>query len=199
MTILEELTEPEELKYAEHATGFERPDKRKATDLAQMRKPFAVRFKDAGLVSNHPRWPLIVYRAVVDPDERHDPAAVIEDPFEGNGWGDTGRDGIYDHVRYHSRIQEVRGIARGNGRVRFGGKKRRLFTLKAGAVAILPAGAGHQWLSAAGDFLVVGAYPPAGTYDECTAVEDRPRALKTSKDPVYGAGGALSKLWKKAK
>lgn len=98
------------------------------------------------------------------------------------------------------------GIARGKGRVRFGGKKGRIFTLKAGDVAILPAGTGHQCLSADADFLVVGAYPRAGTYDECTTVEDRPRALKTiskvplpRKDPVYGNGGPLPKLWKKAK
>jgi uncharacterized protein YjlB len=76
--------------------------------------------------------------------------------------------------------------------------------LKAGDVAVLPAGTGHQRLSASDDFLVIGAYPPTGTYDECTTIEDRPRALKTipkvalpRKDPVYGIGGPLSKLWKK--
>jgi uncharacterized protein YjlB len=78
--------------------------------------------------------------------------------------------------------------------------------LKADDVAILPSGTGHQCLSADDDFLVVGAYPPAVTYDECTSIEDRPRALKTipkvprpRKDPVYGSVGPLSKLWKKAK
>ena len=56
------------------------------------------------------------------------------------------------------------------------------------------------------DFLVVGAYPPTGTYDECMELEDRPKALNTipkvavpRKDPVYGAGGPLLKLWKKLK
>jgi uncharacterized protein YjlB len=114
------------------------------------------------------------------------------------------RDGIYDYGHYHSRIHEVLGIARGKGRVRFGGRKGRIFTLKVGDVAVLPAGTGHQRLSASDDFLVIGAYPPSGTYDECTAVEDRPRALKTlpmvalpRKDPVYGISGPLSKLWKK--
>ena len=50
---------------------------------------------------------------------------------------------------------------------------------------------------------MVGAYPSAGTYDECTTVEDRRRALKTipkvpvpRKDPAYGAAGPLKKLWK---
>lgn len=98
------------------------------------------------------------------------------------------------------------GIARGKGRVRFGGNKGRIFTLKAGDVAILPAGTGHRCLSADDDFLVIGAYPPAGTYNECRTIEDRPRALKTipkvllpRKDSVYGAGGPLSKLWKRTK
>src|SRR6478735_5328868 len=201
MPILEDLKE-----YTERATGLKRPGKRKASNLRRARKPHAVRFKDDGLVPNHPRWPLIIYRGAVDLDERHDPAAVIEDLFEANGWGDTWRDGIYDYVHYHSRIHEVLGIARGKGRVRFGGTKGRIFTLKAGDAAILPAGTGHRCLSADADFLVVGAYPPTGTYDECTKSEEHARALKTipkvgrpRKDPVYGAGGLLSKLWKKAK
>jgi uncharacterized protein YjlB len=90
--------------------------------------------------------------------------------------------------------------------VRFGGNKGRIYTLKAGDVAILPAGTGHQCLSAEDDFLVVGAYPATGTYDECTAVEDRSRALKTipkvpvpRKDPAYGTAGPLAKLWRKPK
>jgi uncharacterized protein YjlB len=130
----------EDLKgYAERVTGLRRPGKRKVMDLARVRKPQRVRFKDDGLVPNHPRWPLIIYRGAVDLDERHDPAAVIEDLFEANGWGDTWRDGIYDYVHYHSRIHEVLGIARGKGRVRFGGNT---FTLKAGDAAILPAARG---------------------------------------------------------
>jgi uncharacterized protein YjlB len=201
MPILEDLKE-----YAERATGLRRPGRRLAPDFALARKPHAVRFKDDGLVPNHSRWPLIIYRGAVDLDERHDPAAVIEDLFEANGWGATWRDGIYDYVHYHSMIHEVLGIARGKGRVRFGGNKGRIFTLRTGDVAILPAGTGHQCLSADHDFLVVGAYPPTGKYDECTSVEHRARALETipkvplpRKDPVYGAGGPLSKLWKKAK
>jgi hypothetical protein len=91
-------------QYAERATGLRRPGRRKAPDLVQARKPPAVRFKDDGLVPNHPPWPLIIYRSAVDLDEHHDAAAVIEDLFEANGWGDTWRDGIYDYVRYHSRI-----------------------------------------------------------------------------------------------
>src|SRR5262249_50075404 len=148
-----------------------------------------------------PRWPLIVYRGAVDLDGKHDPAAVMED--EANGWSDTWRDGTYDYVHYHSRVHQVLCIARGKGR---GGNKGRILTLKAGDdVAVLPAGTGHQSLTADHDSLVIGASPPTGTYDDCTTVEDRRRALKTipkvplRKDPVYGAGGPLLKVWKKPK
>jgi uncharacterized protein YjlB len=112
MPILEELKE-----YAERATGLRRPGKGYSSDFARAREPHAVRFKDDGLVPNHPRWPLIIYSGAVDIDGPDDPAAVIEDLFEANGWGDTWRDGIYDYVHCHSRIHELLGIARGRGRV----------------------------------------------------------------------------------
>ena len=188
---------------AERATGMGRPGKKEASELVRARKAHGFRFKDDGLIPNHPKWPFVLYRGCVQLKEAYDPAAIIEDLFEANGWADSWRDGIYDYVHYHSRIHEVLGIARGTGRVRFGGDKGRIVSLKAGDVAILPAGTGHQCIKASDDFLVIGAYPPAGTYDECTKLEDRPRALKTilktskpRKDPVYGAKGPLLKLWK---
>jgi uncharacterized protein YjlB len=132
-----------------------------------------------------------------------DPAAVFEELFGSNGWGNTWRDGIYDYVHYHSRTHEVLGIARGSGKVQFGGSKGRAVTLKTGDVAILPAGTGHQCLASSRDFLVVGAYPRNGTYDECTSLEDRKKALasipKTARprnDPVYGASGPLLGRWR---
>ena len=126
------------------------------------RKPQAYRFKDDGLIPDDPKWPLIIYKSPVRLPEALDPAAVFEDLFESNGWGDLWRDGIYDYAHYHSRIHEVLGIARGTGKVQFGGPKGRTLLLKAGDVAILPAGTGHQCLKASGDFLVVGSYSADG-------------------------------------
>ena len=130
----------------------------------------------------------------------------MEALFGANGRGDSWRNGIYGYVHYHSRIHEVLGVARGTAKVQFGGKKGRTLSLKAGDVAVLPAGTGHQCLSASDDFLVVGAYPPFGTYDECTTAEHHWDALATipkvgrpRKDPVYGSKGPLLKLFERGR
>ncbi|MDI6029527.1 cupin [Corticibacterium sp. UT-5YL-CI-8] len=165
----------------------------------------AFHFNDDGVTPNHPQWPLIVYRAIMKLSVDPEPAAILEDLFASNGWGNSWRDGIYDYLHYHSGIHEVLGIARGSGKVQFGGKSGQVLDLNAGDIAILPAGTGHQRLSASDDFLVVGAYPPEGTYDECTSQEDHPQAVKSIRkvrkpemDPVYGRAGPLVDLWKAA-
>jgi uncharacterized protein YjlB len=198
MPILESMK-----KVAEKVTGLARPSSYMVGDLVCTRKANAVMFKDDGIIPNHPDWPLVLYRGAVSLPGNLDPAAIMEDLFDMNGWRDFWRNGIYDYVHYHSRIHEVLGIARGRGKVRFGGNQGKTIQLKAGDVAILPAGTGHQCLTASADFLVVGAYPPSGTYDECTKSEDHGRALKTipkvgrpRKDPVYGSKGQLLSVWK---
>jgi len=198
MPVLETLK-----KVTEKATRIVRPSTNQIEDLVRARKANAVKFKDDGVIPNNERWPLVFYRGAVSLPADLGPAAVIEDLFELNGWGDSWRNEIYDYVHYHSRIHEVLGIARGTGTVRFGGNNGKTVHLKAGDVAILPAGTGHQCLTASTDFLVVGAYPPSGTYDECTKSEEHARALKTipkvgrpRKDPVYGSKGLLLSAWK---
>jgi uncharacterized protein YjlB len=192
-------------KVAETLTGWSKPSKKEIASLIQRRKANAIRFKDDGIIPNHPAWPLIVYRGPVRLPSKLDPAAVLEEVFESNGWGKSWRDGIYDYVHYHSQIHEVLGIARGTAKVQFGGNRGRILSLKAGDVAVLPAGTGHRKISASRDLLVVGAYPPSGTYDLCTKSEDRQRSLRTiskvakpRKDPVFGSGGPLVTLWTSA-
>jgi uncharacterized protein YjlB len=190
-------------KMAERATGLAKPSHDQVKSLVRSRKANASMFKDDGVIPNNASWPLVLYRGALSLPASIDPAAIMEDLFDENGWGDSWRNGIYDYVHYHSRIHEVLGIARGKGTVRFGGNNGKTIQLKAGDVAILPAGTGHQCLAASADFLVVGAYPPSGTYDECTKSEEHARALKTvpkvgrpRKDPVYGARGPLLSVWK---
>lgn len=170
--------------------------------LVNQRNPLTFRFADDGLVPNHPRWPMLVYSEVVELADSADPASVFEALFGSNGWGGSWRNGVFPYVHYHSRIHEVLGIARGSAEVRFGGDKGKVLQVKAGDVAILPAGTGHQRLSSSADLLVVGAYPPSGTYDLCTSAGQHDAALRTipgvarpEKDPVYGGDGPLLKAW----
>jgi uncharacterized protein YjlB len=192
-------------KTFEKVIGIGKPSAGAARSAVRPRKPRTVRFKDDGTVPNNPRLPFICYRGAVALAKSEDPAAVFEQLFASNGWVDSWRDGIYDYVHYHSRTHEVLGVARGEARVRFGGNAGKIIELQSGDVAILPAGTGHQRLSGSKDFLVVGAYPASGTYDECTgSADDHDRALKSipkvavpAKDPVYGAKGPLRDVWRR--
>jgi uncharacterized protein YjlB len=167
------------------------------------RKAHETMFKDDGTIPNNPKLAFIHYRSAVGVPDSGDPAAAFEELFKRNGWGDSWRNGIYDYVHYHSSTHEVLGIARGEASVRFGGAHGKIFELHAGDVVILPAGTGHQCIRASKDLLVVGAYPRAGRYDECTGLpQERERALQSipkvplpTKDPVYGADGPLLGTW----
>ena len=77
----------------EKITGVARPGKKDLAGLVRRRKPNAFRFKDDGLVPNHPAWPLVVYRGAVRLPDEFDPAAVMEALFGANGWGDSWRKG----------------------------------------------------------------------------------------------------------
>ena len=199
MALLENLK-----KSTERITGWQRSSAEQVAALVHRSKRATFRFRDDGKVPNHPRWPVLIYWGVVRLPQKLDPAAVMEDLFESNGWGDSWRNGIYDYLHYHSRIHEVLGVARGSAKVRLGGDRGRTLKLRAGDVVILPAGTGHQCLAASEDFLVVGAYPPSGSYDECrpsTEEHDRPvksvdKVKRPRKDPVFGAKGPLLKSWK---
>jgi uncharacterized protein YjlB len=199
MTLLESIK-----KTAEQLTSWRRPPTSRLAALQRSPKPKTFRFRDDGMIPNHPRWPLVVLRRAVQLPQKLDPAAVLEDIFASNGWGDSWRGAIYDYLHYHSHIHEVLGVARGSAKVRFGGDKGRTLTLKAGDVVVLPAGTGHQCLAASKSFMAVGAYPPTGTYDECRpTAEEHARGAKSvgkvarpRKDPVFGAKGPLLQLWR---
>ncbi len=180
-----------------------RPEEEALRLMVRPRKPTTMTFEDDGIVPNNPRLPLVVYRgAVAVEQEDFDAGTIVDAVFESNGWGRSSRDTIYDFVHYHSQIHEVMGVAHGSAEVEFGGVKGRRLRLKAGDVAILPAGTGHRLIKASRHFLVVGAYPADGTYDECTdtrewadASKRIAKTLKAKSDPVYGRGGPIQALW----
>ena len=188
----------------EQATGIGKPSLQQARDTVREIEPQKFAFADDGAVPNNPTLPFLIYKGAVQFDGTHDPAAVFEELFRANGWANSWRNGIYDYVHYHSGIHEVLGIARGWARVRFGGGKGADLEVSTGDVAVLPAGTGHQRIDASRDLLVVGAYPPAGEYDECRGKpEEYERALRSipkvpvpKKDPVFGDAGPLIKLWR---
>jgi len=165
-------------------------------------EPLAIVFADDGLVPNNP-MPFLVYKGALAFD-RGEPEAAIEKLFGVNGWGAMWRNGVYDFLHYHATVHEVLGIARGSARVRFGGDEGKVFEISAGDVAILPAGTGHQCLSASDDFSVVGAYPPGPPMDlQRPSPEAHVKALTTipmvalpNTDPVMGKDGPLIRLWK---
>jgi uncharacterized protein YjlB len=182
----------------------DRPDETALRKMIRGKKPISLRFEDNGIVPNNPKHPVLVYRGAVTLGGAFDPATIIDTLFETNGWGRSWRDGVYDFVHYHSQIHEVMGVARGNATIECGGIKGRMVNVKAGDVVVLPAGTGHRVIEASGNFLVVGAYPEEGVYDECTDMRERPEARKRiakvrqpKKDPVYGSDGPLVRQWRR--
>ncbi len=155
---------------------------------------------------NNPALPVLIYKTALDLSNSRAPADEIEGLFTANGW-DHGlwRDGIYPFVHYHAMIHEALGIAQGSARVQLGGHGGMIFEFAAGDIAVLPAGTGHHRLIGSDDLLVIGGYPPDGTYNLCRGDNpaERDKALTTiarvpvpRTDPVLGEDG-LPKLWRR--
>lgn len=166
--------------------------------------PHGFVFADDGLVPNNP-LPFLVYKEAINLTTGRHPEKTIEGLFGANGWGDMWRNGVYDYLHYHATVHEALGVACGHARVQIGGKEGKEFEISAGDVVVLPAGTGHQCLSATRDFRVIGAYPPGPKMQVTRPTpENYRKALKTipqvplpTTDPVLGEDGPLVKLWKR--
>jgi uncharacterized protein YjlB len=168
--------------------------------LASNVTPEVLQLLRNGWMPNNERLPVLLYRNAFATGD--DMASAMEAVFERNGWPPQWRNGVYDFHHYHSTAHEVLGFARGWGRLILGGEGGHELTVKAGDVALLPAGTGHCRLDASSDFLVIGAYPKGETWDICRTAPDAAMLERMRKvvfpqsDPVSGAGGALMQHWR---
>lgn len=169
--------------------------------------PEILRLTRNGWMPNNAELPVLLYRGAFAAGHGAfaaggDMAAAMEAAFERNGWPPQWRNGVYDFHHYHSTAHEVLGFAGGWGKLVLGGEGGHQVMVKAGDVAVLPAGTGHCRLDASGDFLVIGAYPTGETWDICRQAPDAATLERMRKvrfpqsDPVSGRGGPLVEEWK---
>lgn len=156
-----------------------------------------------GWVPNNPDLPVLHYREGLQ--KLH---ALAPDDAEAvlarNGWPAGWRGGIFPYHHYHSTAHEVLAVFAGRARVILGGPGGREVDLKAGDVAVLPAGTGHCLVEANAGFRIIGAYPSGQDWDMCRDAPDAATLRRIAEvpcpasDPLEGRYGALPKLWSKA-
>ncbi|WP_029604764.1 cupin [Kozakia baliensis] len=151
-------------------------------------------------VPNNPRLPVILYRNAL-PISGDDPGGAFEELFRRNGWPPQWRNGVYDFHHYHTEGHEVLGFSGGSARLMLGGPHAREVQVRAGDIALLPAGTGHKNLGSDAEFAVIGAYPPGQSFDivrQAPNLAQRQRLERLpfpATDPVQGANGPTTKEW----
>ncbi|MBB5330128.1 cupin [Tunturiibacter gelidoferens] len=160
--------------------------------------PQQLHLKPNGWMPNSP-LPVLLYRSALPPIA--DLAAEMERIFTTNRWPPQWRNGVYSFHHYHSTAHEVLGFAAGHADLMLGGENGETVTVHAGDVLVLPTGTGHCRISAAADFLVIGAYPENEHWDICRSAAS-PETLASMRrvrfpqsDPLTGPTGPLPKLW----
>jgi uncharacterized protein YjlB len=166
-----------------------------------MTSPETHRLEDAGGIPNSP-LPVLVYHDI----EGAHTARDCEELFARNGWLGAWVDGIYAFHHFHSTAHEVLGIVAGTASVILGGPTGRRFEVARGDVVVLPAGSGHCNAGSSADLLVVGAYPNGMRWDLRRGdAAERDEVLaniaavpRPDTDPVHGADGPLTEIWRAA-
>ena len=166
--------------------------------------PVAFRLEGDHETPNNPALPVLLYRGVASGMAPEGAATWLERLFARHGWANGWRNGIHPFLHFHSGTHEVLGIAAGQATVQLGGAAGPALAVAAGDVLVLPAGTGHQRLSASDELMVVGAYPRNGRIDQSRGgdmnMADTRRAVAAvplpEADPVFGADGPLRRLWR---
>ena len=146
------------------------------------------------------RLPIVLIRTALDGPVND---AQIHELYRSNGWQGCWTWTVYDFHHYHSTAHEALAVAQGEATLMLGGEGGREMTVRAGDLAVLPAGTGHRRLQASDAFAICGAYPPGQEADllrpeeaDPEEAEERTAAVPLPRsDPFYGNGGPLVRLW----
>ncbi|KAH8691755.1 hypothetical protein GQ44DRAFT_636133 [Phaeosphaeriaceae sp. PMI808] len=153
--------------------------------------------------------PVLIYRNVlptpVDPE-------LTKNICEGNGWEKRGEWGEIRIPHFHPNTHECYAIIRGSSRLALGRAREDEGTdgvevdVCVGDVIVIPAGVSHRSLRSGGGFRYIGVYPkdaPRWRNNHCKGEESMKALAEEIKnvpvpnfDPVFGANGPLSKIWK---
>lgn len=147
--------------------------------------------------------PVLVYQQIIPPNVQ-DAADYLEQLFISNNWSNNWRDIVLAWNHYHSSTHEVLGISKGSIKLHLGGKHGKVIEAQQGDVLILPAGVGHYSLEPDKDYEVIGGYPEGRRwdmiYDEPEKYQAAVKAIASlplpGTDPILGAEGPLTRLWK---